>query len=368
MAEQPSFPAAQMKEATRFSMDLLKDRQLTADYFKAYQTAVKDKTYETQIIDNFLTQKGYTCTLEEVLQAQRNLPAYKLYFWSGVYETKLSASGSTTSTDGEAVAIHGFDKGAQDVSYGDMFIIGPQFQNRVLSWSSEGGVNSSSASLTFALSAGKQGTTVKSFYGTFTDSSGAPQNIVGTYTTVAQIQKDKKKTPTGVSLKTIQYIEAGLNMFAQITFIGLNFYMMYKTKKELEEMKKSGASKEEIEKKQGEADNIEGETENSTQRGESANDRLQDIPEEDYKGAMDPTVESSGTVPVEVPPAPEPPTAEQQEALGEAVEAQEKEALEAQGEEQSSEGEEGEDEGGEEDEGGDDVLSDIGGLFEGEGE
>jgi hypothetical protein len=312
-------------DAIRFCTDLLTDQTLAKAYYNEIATASKNKTYEEEIIDNWLTAQKYNCGIEDVLLAQKQLPTYQLYYWSGGYKTLLGSNKAA----GPVFTVHAYDSGAQQIGYGTMFIISPQFSNLVLSWDTQGGLNQNSGSLTFTLSAPSSGVATRSFYGTITDSSGTAQPIAGALMTTAQLSTAAQngQAPPAQNMSALQIATTVVNFVAQTTFITLNFVMLYKTGKEITQLKEQLAKKPdnpELKKQQADAEKQQSESESSQEdalnSGEDIQGEFSDLSESDISDTMSEVVGGNEQVPLDLPSDVEAPTGEQQDLLNSAVE------------------------------------------------
>jgi hypothetical protein len=347
-------------DAVRFCKDMFQKVDLLKAYYAEISTASKNKTYEAEIIDNWLVSRGYHCTVEQVLLAQKQLPAYQLYYWSGGYKTLVGTSKSA----GPVFTIHAYGTGPQQIGYGTQFIIDPQFSNLLLSWNSDDGTNETSGALTFTLSSATDGTATRSFYGTITDSSGT-QPIAGVLMSADELQKAAAsgKAPPGQDMSALQIAEAVVNFVAQTTFITLNFVMLYKAGKEIQQLKKELAGKPDdpdLARAQARAEkqqtDVESSQEDALGQGDRAQENVDQFPEQDVESTMSEVVQGSPETPLDLPAQAQAPSEAQQDLLNEAVQ----DEVEPAGEGDDRIG--GDTGGGDDDAG--DVFEDIGGLAE----
>lgn len=313
-SETPTFPADEIKEANRYATDLILDRDLSTAYYAELKKAVKDGTYDTQIMDNFLTQKGYHCTFQEVLYAQRNLPSYQLYYWTGTYKTTYTE----TKADGKVFAIQGgASSGPQIVAYGDLFIIHPKFDNLVLIWDTA--ENTTSGNLTFTLQATSGGQVIKGFYGEITE-GGVQKSITGVETTVEEIEKSGKKTPAGLDLKALQIAGIAVGMTSQLAFLGFLVWQVWSKRKrvrQLESSEQTPETRRQIEGEQEEMRPMERTADRTVQATDPLRERLLQPSDADYQAGVRPVVagaDGGSSLPTTYSPPPRP-ADPQQEAM-----------------------------------------------------
>ncbi|MCH9683011.1 MAG: hypothetical protein K0V04_16365 [Deltaproteobacteria bacterium] len=240
-------------EAVRFCDDILTNTELRNSYYTSLSTAAKDPDYEIEIVDNFLTKNGYTCTLEEVLAAQSQIGQYQLYYWIGVYSTTMSQVDSSTSTskDGPTISIAvSATDGSYQIGVDESYIIDAQFSQLALTWDASSGLNSTAGNLGFSTVSDSQGNTYNAFTGTYTDSDQIQYKIAGTPAATTS-DSSSTTTPTGTDLENLQLAGSILNIVAQSLFIGMNLYMMYKLNLEIKSLK-AGSSDAEAAQSQAE--------------------------------------------------------------------------------------------------------------------
>ncbi|MCH9682694.1 MAG: hypothetical protein K0V04_14760 [Deltaproteobacteria bacterium] len=281
--------------AVKFARDIITNRKLAKAYYDKLAQASKHKTYETEIIDNFLESKGYVCTLLQVINAQKQLGQYHLYYWNGAYSTKTSTK-SSASVDGPVFTIHGAAGGAQQVGVGDMFIIEPQFSNLILSWKTDDGLNATTASVVFR-TVSKDGKAYKSFAGTYTDDNGDQVDIVGIpilpKKLEAAVRQGKASIPPGQNMEGLQIAQMVLHFVGQLLNMGIMFYMIHKMGKEIAGLKDSIAKGEEggpgraeqeqeLEDNNEEREHLEDQNDDVVQEGGDAANDVEQIPEGSY--------------------------------------------------------------------------------------
>lgn len=255
MADKSNTPAqptlndpAMTKEANRFALAMVTNKDLLLGWFDMLTKALKDKTYEVQIMDNFIAQKSvnkvddYGTTYDYVIQAQQKLPAYQIYYWSGLYKTTRKPDSGGSSEAGSTVSVVGSGSGnvAPFVSLAKSELIDYKFNQLVLSWDSADGLNTTSGNLIMGVR-NISGTATRSFAGSITEN--------GTKYTYAGVLVDPdgadgkaatKNAPpqTTSSLSTLQYANQIINMVSQALFMAVNIGMLYKTGKEIQELQK----------------------------------------------------------------------------------------------------------------------------------
>ncbi|WP_299921673.1 hypothetical protein [uncultured Pelagimonas sp.] len=367
-----------IKDANRFALKMVQDKTLLLGWFDTLTKALQDKTYEVQIMDNFIAQKSlnkvddFNTTYDYVIQAQQKLPAYKIYYWSGLYKTTRSTSGSSSSEEGSVVSVVGSGKNnvAPFVSVAKAELINYKFNQLVLSWDSSDGLNATSGRLIMGVR-NVAGKARRSFAGIITE-GGTKYTYAGVLVDPKseQGQGATKKAPpqTSSSLKTLEYANQIINMVSQALFMAVNIGMLYKTGKEIQELKKKIDSGEGSKADEDKLKKAEDDQEVSEKAGDQAADQAEDVREpveemsdEEFEiGSED---ASPSLEPEELPDM-EPPSdmedlelsEEESEVAQDAIESE----VEAEGEEPntvSGEGEEGEEGEGGAMEDGEDILT-----------
>jgi hypothetical protein len=356
-------------DALRFCRDLITTPTLANAYYTEISTAAKNRVYETELIDNWLVKQGYQCSIEQVLLAQKQIPSYQLYYWSGGYRTLTGAAGATAA--GPVVTIHAYETGAQQIGYGDQFIINPQFSNLVLTWDTSEGLNDTSGSLTFALTVAKDGTAMRSFYGQVTDASGTAQSVAGALMTSSDLQRAVdagQATPPGQSISGVQLAMTIVNFIAQGTFIALNVVMLARAFREINALRAkvdAATTPAEREAAQSELDAAQSRSASMEQTSNAAV-RQGDQAASDYAAEDPAAVEAAGAQmsdgapdpPLDLPPNPAPASAAEQDMVSEAA----NEAAEAQND--PDDDPDSDDDPVSEDDEGDDIYDGIADLFE----
>ncbi|MGH1417071.1 MAG: hypothetical protein ACRBB0_26545 [Pelagimonas sp.] len=367
-----------IKEANRFTLKMVQDKTLLLGWFDMLTKALKDKTYEVQIMDNFIAQKtlnktdDFNTTYDYVIQAQQKLPAYKIYYWSGLYKTSRKGPNASANEPGSVVSVVGSGKNnvAPFVSVAKAELINYKFDQLVLSWDSADGLNATSGRLVMGVRniAGKA---TRSFAGIITE-DGTKYTYAGVLVdpNSAGGQGATKKAPpqTSSSLKTLEYANQIINMVSQALFMAVNMGMLYKTGKEIQELKKkidSGegtkADEDKLKKASDNEDVSEKAADQSVEKAEEVRQPVEEMSEEEFAiGSEDaaPASEPEELSDIEAPADMEDVKLSESEAetAQEAIE----EEVEAEGEEPntvSGEGEEGEEGEGGAMEDGEDVLT-----------
>ncbi len=346
------------QQAVKFANDLLRSQSLMQNYYDELSTASKNKSWEPQIMDNWLDKQGYQCTFEQVLAAQKQLSSYQLAYWNGLYLTTVSGG---ESGQGPLVAVQSKGTNTPDVSVDQTLLIGFTYHNLNLSWTKNPlpeVTQPSEGSFIFRLTTTKKGLANPAFTGTLNGKS-----IAGVLTTPEQAKKATSKTPPAINT-TLQYVNLGVQMIAQLTFIALNVYQLYKTRLEIKKLQSEGKDTKDLEKTEKTQEDATG---NSVKEGENANGDLQKVSEEDYNNAVNDSIsDTNPELPDNLSENPPQINSEENNLLKETAkknneeEASNEEEGEGEGEEGEGEGEEGEDS--------DSVLEDIGKLFEEGGE
>ena len=228
------------REAERFAKDLIGNRDLMNDYYAALKKAVDDfhGEYEWQMMNNFLTKKGYQTTFNLVVRAQSRLPMYKLYYWSGAYRVTLSNMDGSGSEQGDVLAVQAYSTSpTAQVSYGENDIIESTYDNLVLSWGTAHGFNQTEAKIAFQLTKTK-GAAVRAFTGTMTI-GGQQKLCVGVSVDPDSLSaSEKQKLQETQSLTTLKDVKTIVGMVAQVAFIGFNLAMLYKKAQEKKTLQK----------------------------------------------------------------------------------------------------------------------------------
>ena len=351
-------------DAIRFCKDLLSKPDVATGYYTTLTKAAKDKTYEPQILDNWLVSQNYQCSIQQVLLAQKQLPTYQLFYWSGGYKTLVGANKQT----GPVVTIRAFKKGAQQIGYGEDFVIEPKFNSLVLSWGTDEGLNDTSGSLTFTLTRSSAAAAVRSFYGQVTDSTGNTQSIAGALMTTDELKTaaSNKQAPPAQDMTALKIAETVVNFVAQLTMITLNFVLLYKAGKELQQLSQKAQANPDDAKAQKDLEDAQKDQDELESDNDDAVDQVDDL-KSDYDAASDSDIESvmgeaSGTnsVPLDLPDDPEAPSSEAQDLLNDAVEqSSESDPDDSSDDDSGGDDEDGDDAGSEGEDDAGDIFSDI---------
>ena len=275
-----------IKEANRFALKLVQDKDLILGWFDRLAKALKEKTYEVQIMDNFIAEKSvngvddFQTTYAYVIQAQQKLPAYKIFYWSGLYKTTRKAKGGD-SEEGSVVSVvgSGSTKTATYVSLAKAELIGYDFKQLVLSWDGQQGFNASSGKLIFGVR-NISGKATRRCAGTITEG--------GTDDTYAGVVVDpnspggktaggKAPPQTHQDLQKLQYANQIINMVSQALFMAVNIGMLYKTGKEIQELRAKIKKGEGSEQDKADLEKLEGEQEVSERAADQAVENADDV-------------------------------------------------------------------------------------------
>lgn len=241
-----------IKEANRFALKMVQDKTLLLGWFDMLTKALKDKTYAVRIMDNFIAQKSlnkvddFAATYDYVLQAQQKLPAYEIYFWSGLYKTTRSAPESSGSEAGHVISMIGSGKNdvAPFVSVAKYELINYKFANLVLRWDSFDGLNATSGRLILGIR-NVAGRARRSFAGTITE-DGVKYAYAGVLVdpNSKQGQSATQKTPpqTSSSLKTLEYGNLIINLVSQALLMAVYISRLDKTGQDIQTLKKKISS------------------------------------------------------------------------------------------------------------------------------
>ena len=97
--------AAAIKEAKRFATALACNIKLLNAFIAAERKIIQiDPKFSTAALDNFLVQKGYNCTIDQVATYGKPILS-EVSHWAGTYYTQVCAKGSTAWADGPKMVI-----------------------------------------------------------------------------------------------------------------------------------------------------------------------------------------------------------------------------------------------------------------------
>jgi hypothetical protein len=275
------------QEANAFALLLVQNKDLLLAWFDALVKGLKDKTYETQIMDNFIADKkqnkvrDFNTTFAYVIQAQQKLAAYQMYYWSGLYKTTkkpANAADGSKPVDGSPVSVAGSGNKntATFVSFAKSELVNYTFKNLVLSWDTADGLNSTSGNLIFGLR-NISGVSTKTFAGTITE-AGTKSSYFGLMVDPKSEQgkQQARNTPPQTSevMQNLQFANQIINMVSQTLFMAVNMAMLWKAGKEIQELRGRLAKGEPVEK---DLESAEAEQSVNERAGNQAVDNADDI-------------------------------------------------------------------------------------------
>jgi hypothetical protein len=145
---------------------MVTDSTLQQGWLSAINAALADPVQAEQILDNFLNSHGFPgLTYDQVTAAEEQVLAYDLSYWQGTYDT----TNTTTSQSGPQLVISLDANKNVQVNYNGAYIIGFTFQNLVLQWNPDSGLNTTTGQLIFSSASDGNGNLINGFTGNIGD-------------------------------------------------------------------------------------------------------------------------------------------------------------------------------------------------------